>query len=74
MRNLTATTCLTIAVFLGSTACAPNSGKGPVVVSGAVAEKLKSGLEVSFTQTLVTLLSEPKFRSPVPSQSLTHRC
>ena len=64
MRNLTATICLTISVLLGSTACAPNSGKGPVVASGAVAEKPKSGLEVSFTQTLVTLRSEPNLRSP----------
>ena len=64
MRNLTATVCLTLAVLLGSTACAPNSGKGPVVASGAVAEKPKSGLEVSFTKPEVTLRSEPNLRSP----------
>ena len=64
MRNLTATVCLTLAVLLGSTACAPNSGKGPVVASGAVAEKPKSGLEASFTKPEVTLRSEPNLRSP----------
>jgi len=64
MKKLTVTLCLTLAVLLGSTACATNSGKGPVVASGAVAEKPKSGLEVSFTKPEVTLRSEPNFRSP----------
>ena len=64
MRNLTVTLCLTLAVLLGSSACAPNSGKGPVITSDAVSEKPKSGLEASFTKPEVTLRSEPNLRSP----------
>jgi len=65
MRNLTATICLTLAVLLGSAACAPNSGQGPVIASDTVSEKSDSGLEVSFTQMQVNLRSEPGLRSPV---------
>ena len=56
--------CLTIAVFLGSAACAPNSGQGPVIASDAVSEKPKSGLEVSSTKPELTLWSELNLRSP----------
>ena len=64
MKTLLITLCLTIVVLLGSTACAPNSGKGPVVESGAVSENPKSGLEASFTKPEVTLRSEPNLRFP----------
>ncbi len=65
MRRLTAILCLTIAVLLGSAACALNGEQGPVTASDTVFEKSDSGLEVSFTQMQVTLRSEPGLRSPV---------
>ena len=65
MRTLTATLCLTLAVLLGSAACAPNSGQGPVIASDTVSEKPKSGLEVSFTQMQVNLRSGPGTRFPI---------
>ena len=65
MRNLTATICLTIAVLLGSAACVPNSGQGPVIGSDTVSKKSDSGLEVPFIQMQVNLRSEPGLRSPV---------
>ena len=65
MKRTLTTICLTIAVFLGSAACAPNSGQGPVIASDAVSEKPKSGLEVSFTKPELTLWSELNLRSPV---------
>jgi endonuclease YncB( thermonuclease family) len=53
MTRTLATICLTLAALLGSAACAPNSGQGLVIASGAVTEKPKSGLEVSFTKLIV---------------------
>ena len=65
MRNLTATICLTIAVLLGSVACAPNSGQGPVIASDAVAEEPKSGSEVLFKASVINLRSGPGLQFPV---------
>ena len=65
MRNLTPTICLTIAVLLGSAACALNGEQGPKIESGAVAEKPKSGLEVLFTRPEVPLRSGPGLRFPM---------
>jgi uncharacterized protein YraI len=65
MRNLTPTICLTIAVLLGSNACALNGEQGPKIASGDVAEKPKSGLEVLFTQPEVPLRSGPGVRFPM---------
>jgi SH3-like domain-containing protein len=63
MKSTLATICLTLAVHLGSAACATNSVKGLVIASGAVTEKPKSGLEVSFIKPEVTLRSKPNLRS-----------
>ena len=65
MRNLTVTLCLTLAVLLGSAACAPNSGQEPVISSNAVADKPNSSSAGSFIRTPVHLHSGPGLRFPV---------
>jgi len=65
MRNLTATLCLTIAVLLGSAACAPNSGPKSKSSSDAISEKSKSELQVLFRVSDVNLRSGPGTRFPV---------